>query len=171
MDNEVDYAINLLQKGFIKKPNICKYGNSSFDMQYDCQSKTSHCIFICKNVKCRNRLSIRSNSFYKKFSKLNLRMISKVIKCFLRELNDTAWYKYIKDELKLTISFETVEKIYNEIWDVIVKYYNVVYQSEIIGPKDSHKNIPLMKACFLILMRENNLDTGYHRQYFKRFSS
>ena len=67
-------------------------------------------------------------------------MVSEVIKCFLRELNGTACYKYIKDELKLTKSFETVEKIYYEIRDVIVKYYNVVYQSEILGPKDSHKN-------------------------------
>ena len=110
MDNEVEYAINLLQKGFIKKPNICKCGNSSFDIQYDCQSKSSYCIVRCKNVKCRNRLSIRHNSFYNKFPKLTLRMVLEVIKCFLRELNGTACYKYIKDELKLTISFETVEK-------------------------------------------------------------
>ena len=58
-------------------------------------------------------------------------MVSEVIKCFLKELNATTFYKYIKEELNQTISFETISKIYHEIRDIIDKYYNVVYQSEI----------------------------------------
>ena len=112
MDNEVDYIINLLQKGFIKKPNICKCGNSSFNIQYYWRSKTSHCIFRCKNAQWRNRLPIRNNSFYNKFLKLNIRIVSKFIKCFLREYNGTSCYKNIKEELNQTISFATIEKIY-----------------------------------------------------------
>ena len=85
MDNEVDYAINLLQKGFLKRPNAFKCGNSSFDIQYDWNSKTSHCIFRCKNAQCRNRFPIRTNSFYNNFPKLTLRKVSEVIKCILKE--------------------------------------------------------------------------------------
>ena len=69
--------------------------------------------------KCqRNRLPIRTNSFCNKFPKLTLRIVSEVIKCFLRELNGSVCYKYIKEELNQSISLETVEKIYNEILEM-----------------------------------------------------
>ena len=68
MNNEVEYASNLLQKGFLKKPDSCKCG--------------------MQKSQCRNRVPIRTNSFYNKFPKLTLRIVSEVIKCFLRELKN-----------------------------------------------------------------------------------
>ena len=90
-----------------------------------------------------------------KFQKLILRFVSEVIKYFLRELNGSVCYKYIKEELNQTISLETVEKIYNEIRDVIAKYYNVVYQSEVLGPRDAHKNYSVDESFLSQKIQDN----------------
>ena len=60
---------------------------------------------------------------------------------FFKELNSISCYNYIKDELHLEISLETIQRIYSEIPNVIEKYYNIVYQSEILGIQDANKNI------------------------------
>lgn len=94
-NNEEKYAKNLLHKGFLKAPKSCKCGNSFFEIQYDSCAKTSHCIFLCKNTSCRNRLAIRTNPFYNRFPKIALRMVSKIIKNVFKELNCTSCYNYI----------------------------------------------------------------------------
>ena len=97
-NNEVEYAKTLFHKGFLKAPKSYKCGNSLFEIQYDSSAKTSHCIFLCKNTSCSNRLAIRANSFYNRFPKITLIMISEIIKSFFRELNSSTCYilKYAK---------------------------------------------------------------------------
>ena len=70
-DNETDYAKFLYNKGYIKDPQICKCGNSEFNIYKDSGSKTSQCIFRCTNAKCKNRVQIRTNFFLMHFPKLN----------------------------------------------------------------------------------------------------
>ena len=52
-------------------------------------------------------------------------MASEIIKSFFKELNSISCYNYIKEELHLIISLDTIQKIYSEIRDVIAKYFNI----------------------------------------------
>ena len=45
----------------------------------------------------------------------------------------------IKNELNESISIGIIEKLHVSIRTVIKKYYCVVYQSEVLGEKNSHK--------------------------------
>ena len=86
-DSEFEFAIKLYESGYITGPKACHCGNNSFAIHYDKYSKTLKCIFRCKNTKCKCRYSLRHNSFYSLFTKMKLRLISKIIKCFIEGLN------------------------------------------------------------------------------------
>lgn len=137
-DIETDYAKFLYNKGYIKAPQICKCGSSVFIIK-DSGSKTSQCIFRCTNAKCKNRVPIRTNSFFNAFPKIKLRLVSQIIKSSFEEMNCTACYKYLTKDLLINISLDAITRIYSEIRTVITKYYNILYQSEILGMKDCHK--------------------------------
>ena len=122
--------------------------NSEFQIQNDANSKTSKCIFRCLNNKCRNRISIRINSFFALFPKIKLRVISEIIKSFLNENNAQTCFNNLKKELNQSISLETINNIYGEIRNVIGKYYNILYQSEILGEKDAHRNFSVDESLF-----------------------
>ena len=130
-DNENDYAKFLYNKGYIKAPQIYKCGNSVFNIYKDSGSKTSQCIFRCTNAKCKNRVPIRTNSFFNAFPKIKLRLVSKIIKSFFEEMNCSACYKYLSKDLHINISLDAIKRIYMEIRTVITKYYNILYKSEI----------------------------------------
>ena len=119
-----------------------------FSIQYDNTSKTSNCIFRCKNNKCRSRHSIRSNSFYSLFPKIKLRLISEIIKSFLNELNAKDCYDKLKNDYNQSISLISVQKIYTEIRKVFLKYYNNLYQSEILGQKDHNGKFSIDESLF-----------------------
>ena len=137
-DNESDYAKFLYNKGYIKAPQICKCGSSVFNIYKDSGSKTSQCIFRCTNAKCKNRVPIRTNSFFNAFPKIKLRLVSEIIKSFFEEMNCTECYKYLTKDLLINISLDVITRIYSEIRTVLTKYYNILYQSEILGMKDCH---------------------------------
>ena len=122
-ENEKTYAEFLYYNGYIREPKKCSCGGTAFSIQYDNTSKTSNCIFRCKNNKCRSRHSIRSNSFYSLFPKIKLRLISEIIKSFLNELNPKECYYKLKNDYNQSISLISVQEIYTEIRKVFLKYY------------------------------------------------
>ena len=87
----------------------------------------------------KNRLSIRGSSFFNNYPKIKLWIISEIIKSFFKEINCSTCYKYLKEELYLNISIDSVQRVYYDIRNVIAKYFNILYQSELLGPKDSHQ--------------------------------
>ena len=72
-ETELEFAKKLYKRGYITGLKVCLCGNKSFSIKYDKYSKTSNCIFRCKNTKCKCRHSIRANSFYSLFPKMKLR--------------------------------------------------------------------------------------------------
>ena len=54
----------------------------------------------------------------------------------------------MKNEYNETISLETIKFIYTEIWSVFSKYYNIVYQSEILGDKNANKKFSVDESLF-----------------------
>ena len=83
MEDELKFAQKLLKLGYIKPPKKCKCNGDRFIIQYDSNSKTSHCIYRCQIYKCKNRIPIRTNSFFEDFPKLTLRAVCEIIKSFL----------------------------------------------------------------------------------------
>ena len=137
-DSELNYAEYLLKNGFIQEPKNCKCGKTSFFIQYDGNSKTSKCIFRCKNYHCKNRIPIRVNSFFAEYPKLKLKLVTEIIKGFMSENNAKATFNYLKDQLKIEISLEKVQSVYHSIRKVIAKYYDIIYQSEILGEENEN---------------------------------
>ena len=93
-------------------------------------------------TKCRNKFNIRINSFYSKFSKIRLLTVSEVIKSMLcKDFNINEAYKYITEDLHLTISKNDIIEIYTEIRYIIYKYFYILYQAENLSIKYIHHNI------------------------------
>ena len=86
-DSELIYAKNLYKKRYLLGPSKCKCNYNTFILQFDKNAKTSKCIFRCINNSCKYRHSVRVNSFFNLFPKIQLHLISEIIKSFMNELN------------------------------------------------------------------------------------
>ena len=63
-------------------------------------------------------------------------------------MNCTACYKYLTKDLHINISLDAITRINTEIPTVIMKYYNILYQSEILGMKECHKQFSVDESLF-----------------------
>ena len=88
----------------------------------------------------------QKNSFFALFPKLKLRMLSEIIKIFCSEENAYKCYDKIKNDYNHSISILSVQNVYNEIRNVFTKYYNIVYQSELLGKKIKILYFPFKKV-------------------------
>ena len=133
-ESELEYTKDLYKIGILPGPHKCACNNEIFDIQLDNSNKTSKCCFRCKNSKCRNKFSIRCNSFYAKFPQIKLKIISQVIEFFIcDEFNAEKAYEVLKEKYNISISKITLYKIYKEIRNVIYNFMLIVYCSEPIG--------------------------------------
>jgi len=94
-----------MKKDFFQGPKSCICGTNFFNIYSDSSYKINGCTFICGNSKCRRKYSITINSFYEKFSKQKLSLISEIIKCFIvYDYNLNNAYKYITEEKNTFVS-------------------------------------------------------------------
>ena len=82
------------------------------------------------------------------FPKIKFWLISEIIKSFLNELNAKDCYNKLKNDYNQSISLISVQKIYTEIRKVFLKYYNILYQSEILGEKDYNGKYSIDESLF-----------------------
>ena len=75
------------------------------------------------------------------FLKIKLHLILEIIKFFLNELNAKECYDRLKKDYNQSISLISVQEIYTEIRMFFLKYYNILYQSEILREKDGKFSI------------------------------
>ena len=147
--NEVQYAIQLNNRGFLPGPNICACGNNTFTIQRDSNYKTSNAIFRCKNNKCKKRYQIRYNSFFEPFPKIKLKNISEIIKCFIcREMSAPAIEAFLKNTYSIEINIITIRNILNEIRKIFYRYYIIEYQSNLLGERDANNNFSFDESLF-----------------------
>ena len=147
--DEVQYAILLNKMGYLPGPKECKCGGKQFNIQYDGNYKTSHACFRCIKKDCRNRHQIRINSFFNNFPKIQLKTLSEIIKCFIcYEMNANATFKYISSNFSISINIATIRNIFQEIRNVIFKYYYIVYQSELLGYANENNNFSVDESHF-----------------------
>ena len=137
---EINQAIKLYGKGFLPGPKSCVCGENYFKIYTDSSYKINWCAFRCGNSQCRKKYSITINSFYEKFSKQKLSIISEIIKCFLiYDFNVNKAYKYITEENNTFVSKQIISKVYYQIKRVISKYLKIEYQSNFLGELNANK--------------------------------
>lgn len=56
--DDVNYAQKLLTLGFLKPPEKCKCNGIKFKIQYDSNSKSSHCIYRCQNTNVKTEFQL-----------------------------------------------------------------------------------------------------------------
>ena len=81
-----------------------------------------------------------------------MRIVSEIIKSFLNEMNAQNCYNKMINEYNVSISLESIESIqliYTEIRRFFSKYYNIVYQSELLGYKNASKNFSVDESLFI----------------------
>ena len=100
---------------------------------------------------------IRINSFYALFLKLKLRLVSEIIKSFINWNSAIRCYDTLKKENNISVSLQTVLNIYNEIRKVIKNYYNILYQSEILGEEDKNRVFSIDESLFLTDKNNNQI--------------
>ena len=77
-ENELNYATQLYNSGYLQGPNKCKCRNTFFNIQKDSYNSTSGCCFRFMNYKCRLKYSIRTNSIFSFFLSLKCRLYMKL---------------------------------------------------------------------------------------------
>ena len=138
--SQIEYAITLYNKGYLKGPITCQCGCKLFKIYYDSYYKVNQCSFRCSNYKCRRRYSITINSFFNNFTYQNIQLISEIIKCFItRDMNATKAYKFINSELKVLASKQLIRRVYKDIRKVICKSLKIEYQSTLLGNENEWK--------------------------------
>ena len=106
----------------------------------DNQYATNKCSFRCSNTKCRKKYPITINSFYTKFSRQKLFIISEILKCFLLfDFNAKKTREYINTQFDENVSGNVISKVYKEIRVVICKYLKISYQSNLLADKNQNK--------------------------------
>ena len=75
----------------------------------------------------------------------------------MKELNAKKCYDLIKNELNESISIETIEKVYTAIRTVFRKFYAIVYQSEVLGERNSHKYFSVDESHFCTDENKNKI--------------
>ena len=68
---------------------------------------------------------------------------------FLNELNSKECYERLKKDFNQSISLISVQEIYTVIRRVFLKYYNILYQSEILGEKDHNRKFLIDENLFV----------------------
>ena len=161
MDNieegELNFAKMLYDRGYIIGPKMCSCGNKNFVIQYDKYSKISNSIFRCKNPNCKYKYSIRKNSFYSLFPKMELRLVSEIIKAFIQGINASKCYEILKYEKNVSVSLVAVKNVFSGIRNVISKYFNIQYQSELLGDIDQQKIFSIDESMFVTDANNNQI--------------
>lgn len=141
-------------------PGVCKCGNDKFYIQYDKNLKTSKAIFRYINKNCRYRHQICINFFYSNYPQLELKTVSEIIKCFLAlEMNAVAIQNYLNTTYQKNINISAISKILQDIRDILYHYYNIEYQSNLLGEKNAHGTFSVDEALFTHKTNgEKNLD-------------
>ena len=101
--------------------------------------------------------SIRVNSFYSLFPKMKLRLISEIIKCFIEGLNASKCYDKLKNLINAEVSSVGVKNVYSAIRNIITKYYNILYQSELLGDKDKNGVYSIDESLFVTDANNNQI--------------
>ena len=143
MKNEIEVANTLYKKNYLLKGN-CLCGKNNYSIQVDNSNKTSLCCFRCGNYHCRKKYPVRINSFYAKFSKITLRIVSEVISCFLcKEFNVEKAKNLIDSEFGYNLSKRVISRIYKDIRNIIYKYMKFVYAQEFISKENVGENFSI----------------------------
>ena len=139
-NTEMQHALKLYKYGYLPGPISCECGANCFKIYADSSYKVNGCSFRCGNNKCRRKFPITINSFYDKFSKQKLSVISEIIKCFIIfDFNAVKTFNYINNELKTFVSKKIIPKVFNEIKKIISKFLKINYQSGLLGEKNQNK--------------------------------
>ena len=97
----------------------------------------------------QKKLSYCNKQFFSLFSCQPLSLIMEIIKCFISlEYNSQKAYKYILEEKKMFCSKNTIDRVYNEIREVIYKYLKVAYLSEEFGSLNKNEFFSIDESLF-----------------------
>ena len=114
----------------------------SFTIQIDNSNTTSGICFRCTNNKCRKKFSILKNSLFAKFPQIKLRDLTEIINCFIcLEFNTKKAFTYLKENKNVSISQNTLSKIYKKLRNIIYQYMKIVYNSEVISTVNNNDNL------------------------------
>ena len=154
ISDDIKYAIELHELGYLPGPDKCTCGSTNFVIYKDISFTTTSCSFRCINSNCRLKYPIRTNSFFNKFSHKSLKEVSEIIKCFLiREFNAKQTRNFLKNEFNITTNITSIYAIYKAIRETIYQYLDKMYQTDKISTKDEHEYFSVDES--LIRMVDN----------------
>lgn len=96
--------------------------------------------FTCANPNCRKKYPITINSFFAKFARQKLKLISEIMKIFLTfDYNVKKAHNYLKSILNIPCNKELLRKVFKEMRDTITKYILIEYESGYLGYLNENK--------------------------------
>ena len=88
---------------------------------------------------------------------MKLKLVSEIVKSFIEGLNVSKCHDKLKNEINAEVSLVAVKNVYSAIRNVIFKYYNILYQSELLGEKDKHLVFSVDKIMFVADANNNQI--------------
>ena len=139
-EEEINYVKQLYSKGYLPGPLECSCKSKIFNIYKDNQYKINSMSFRCANYLCRKKYGITCNSFFNKFSSQKIKTICEIIKCFLcNEFNAKKTFDYIVNNYNVSISKNVIYNVFNEIRNVLIKFINIEYASNLLGEEGEQK--------------------------------
>ena len=97
-------------------------GNKNLNIHKLSSKKSGFC-FRCNVKNCKRYYPIRANSFFAKFTHLNIESVIEIIKCNLcMKFNINQAKKYLAEEKNILYSSNVIREIYKEIRKSIYLY-------------------------------------------------
>ena len=123
---------NLFEMGFLHVPEKCERCNGTkIHVQNLTANKNNKVCYRCMNDECKNIISIRQNSFFENHTKIPLKYLYDIFKCFtLCNFNAEEALKYLYEENKRKFLKETILTVYSELRQELRKYYYREYMTK-----------------------------------------
>ena len=149
-ENKKDFALNLIQKGILFKPEKCPLcGNRKISINKYSRGKTTNICFKCMSYKCKKTISIRYKSFFDYFNKIPIEDCMEVIKCFIIfNFNVKKAHNYLTGEKQIKISDLQIRNIYTKLREIIYYYYLLEYEIEDFALENQNHHFSLDESLF-----------------------
>lgn len=132
--SEIELTKTLKERSILPGPLKCICNSTVFPIQKDASNKTSGIFLDCTNYKYRKKYPIRINQLSSLFPFQKLGDIYEIILCFLcYEFKVEKALTYLANSKNIKISKSTLLHIYQKLRDIIYKYMNIVYDTELIN--------------------------------------
>ena len=149
MDIEGKLINKMIEKDYLKVPEVCSCGNKKINLNKLNRNKNTKFCFKCTKYICKKIFPLRDNSFFQNLNIIHLKNALKFLNVSLiLYLILMKHIIFLNNKTHLNISKRNFSKFYYEIRKLIYEYYVIEYISEEFGKLNGNRYYSVEESLF-----------------------